>query len=864
MRRSFLTLASIGVLSACQLMCGCFTDPDDPSTWLKQINESSFKRRETLINLYRIYETGRALSEKKGDTGQLYKKKLVAFRKKVNPALRVAFDKKIRGKLDAAQEILEHLIMFEAKEAGPLFLRILKEYVAAETDKYGDEDAQEGVVAKALTGLGQLATRKQMPDGSLEAILGLVERICAKATSKGSSEGLDPRSFIRNAVVKAMPYIIDAYPDKRTILGKILSRILEFGFAKGQVQDPMVNIFAGRALGDVGDTSPDTVRSLVICLFRKGRGRAFHPYCTESLARLPNVGEHHPAVEPLILMMKGDPWKKVLNELKKSKRDKAAAEALEAKLKAGMDMPPCPESIPAKYRYVCDVYWTARKEKWEEKEPGVVELNSVITLREIGDLGKNGAVIRALLSLYGSESLQAKWFASIEEKKDRILPGLQMQRMAIKGYGRDMNIRLEFLYASGRTGGIKVVPELKEELKRSLRWSGDPGSMVKAAEAIARGPYDAELVQYLIEMIPKANSWMAHVFKHRMFKHASWGAVKKQCYAAETKLDELWNECMKEGDKTDEQCFDTFKKDYWLPELKKLVGFYMPNDVKDYLNPICAKGKDPRKELACKENPTKDELAKGLTHKCKEWGPCNSGNFYTCLDGDQEMRLQFTEEASKIVSQEHIDMLAKYMPEDLLRPSKPPKLPPKDTTYYDPTDHAIANNPYSIIPKLLADARRLKAIETIKRRMCYIKRRLEVVKECKTEVRCYIETLKGNKSWTIRDCRDPQEPVITSQKICWRHQEKAAYMLAQLAVGNDDAIRALCEAYKDAPVPVREAILLALDRTADSRHAKRADMGQLIFNVVDDETTRSVKGVWQINRDARSMLGRMARRKPQK
>jgi hypothetical protein len=39
-------------------------------------------------------------------------------------------------------------------------------------------------------------------------------------------------------------------------------------------------------------------------------------------------------------------------------------------------------------------------------------------------------------------------------------------------------------------------------------------------------------------------------------------------------------------------------------------------------------------------------------------------------------------------------------------------------------------------------------------------------------------------------------------------------------------------------------------------------MGKKILEVVDDETSRRVKGVWQINRDARSCVGRMRRRKP--
>lgn len=865
MRRTLVVLATAVGLFSTVLLSGCFTDPDDPTTWLKQLDSTPFKRKEALVNLYRIYETGRALSEKAGATGDTYKKKLARFRSRVNPTLVKSFDKKVRGKYEAPQEILEHLIMFDADEAAPLFMRVIKEYIGQETDKYGDEDTQEGLVAKSLAGLGRLASRKKMPPEALDLIGSLIEKICAKAESKGVSEGLDPRSFIRNAVVKAVPDMIKGYPEKSAVMGKFLSTILNFGFAKGEVQDPMVNIFAGWALRDVGDTSPKTIESLVTCLFRKGRGRAFHPYCTVSLAKLPAPGGTHPAVEPLLLLARGDPWSKLLRKLNRDKKKNASQiESLQKELTAAVRMPPCPNFIPAKYRYVCDVYWTSRKEKWEEKEPGVVELNSIITLREIGDLGKNGEVMKQLLKLYGSEGLQNKWFASIEDKKDRWLPGTQMQRMQIKGYGRDMNIRLEFLYAAGRMGAVKIVPALADEFIASMDWSKDPGSLVKAAEAIARSPYDPKLVLTLIQRIKTVDSWMGHIFKHRMFKHASWAKVKKQCMAAETEIDKKWNECMEPGDKTDEQCFDSFAKDYWIPELKKLVGFFEPNDVREYRHPICLKGKPQSKDLACKENPTPEELKKGLYFKCTTWGPCDSGNFYTCLDGDQELRLQYAEEASKIVTQEHVKLMMDLKPEDFLRrPRMSVKdLPKKDTTYYDPTDLMLAKNPYAIVPKNMAKARRAKAIETIDRRLCYMKRRWEVVQECKSDIRCYIETLKGNKSWTLRDCREATRPIVKAQKICWRHQEKAATMLGILGKGNTDAIRALCEAYKEANVSVREAILLALDRTADSRHANKEDMGQLLIKVADDETDRRVKGVWQINRDARACVGRMNRRKP--
>ena len=756
--------------------------------------------------------------------------------------------------------------MFKSTEAASLYLRILREYVNQDTEKYGDEDTQEGLVAKSLSGLADLATRGKCPAEALDAIDALVKKICVRHdAAKALQETMDPNSFIRNAVVKAMPKIVKAFPNKRIIMGRILATILDYGFRKGEVQDPMVNIFAGRALGDVGDISPKTVEALTKCLYRKGRGRAFHPYCTVAMAKLPDGADGwHPALEPLRLLLKGDPWKHKIAQLKKAKKTKEAEE-LKARLEAGGAMPQCPDSIPAKYRYVCEIFWESRVERWEAKEPGVVELNSIITLREIGELGPKGNVVRDMYKLYGAKALEKKWFSQIEEKKDRWLPGVQMQRMQIKGYGKDMNIRMDFLFAAGRLGATAVLPELKTEFIRGLDWSQDPGSMVKSAEAIARSPYDETMVRTLITKIKTVQSWIGHAFKYRMFKHASWAKTKRQCPEAEDEINKQWNECINSG-KIDEQCFLQFREKYWLPELKKLVGYYEANDMKDYLNPICAKNMPQPKVPACKTTLTEEDKRHGVP-KCGEWGPCNKENFYTCLDGDQELRLQYAEEASRVATPKEAGLLSSIKPEDLLRPSRRSEkdLPQKDKSiYYDPTDHALAKNPYAILPKKMAMARRKRAIETVKSRLCLMRRRVDVLSECKYDVGCYIEVLKGTKIVQLRDCAKPDQPVIKRDKPDWRQQEKAAYMLANIARKDrrEDAVKALCAAYKEASVSVRKAILLALDRLADKRDADKPDKGQLLIKVAEDETRRRVKGVWQINRDARSCVGRMRRRKP--
>jgi len=857
---------------ATAVLTGCWKDPDMPGTWLSQINDSPFKRKEALVNLYRIHEMSKELSQDTGKTGRRYKKFLAKFRKQVNPALVKAFDKKIHKRYQAPQAILEHLIMFQADNAAPLFIRIIGEYVNGDVEKYGEEDTQEGLVGKAVQGLAAMAERRKCPEEALNAIDALISKICVKhAAGKALAESLDPHSFIRNAVVKAMPKFIKAFPNKRHLMGKTLATVLDYGFEKGEVQDPMVNIYAGRSLGDVGDISPRSVKALVTCLFRKGRGRAFHPYCTVALAKLPDGPDgEHPAVEPLRLLFKGDPWTHVMADLTKHKKT-AELQTLKKQLNAGTAMPQCPDSIPAKYRYVCDIFWMSRIHKWEEKEPGVVELNSIITLREIGEFGPKGGVYKDLLNLYGSRALEKKWFTALD-KKDRWLPGVQMQRMIIKGYGKDMNIRMEFLFAAGRSGAVKVVPDLKQEFIRSLDWSEDPGSMVKAAEAIARSPYDETMVTSLIKKIKTAQTWIGHAFKYRMFKHAGWGKAKQQCVEADAELNKLWTECMNGGN-TDEKCFLKFREKYWLPEIKKLVGYFKPNDVKDYLNPICAKNMPARKVPACKQTLTAEDKRHGVP-QCNEWGPCTAENFYTCLDGDQELRIQYAEEATLAATPKEAQLLTNLSPEDLLHPStkKLKDLPTKvegneikTSSYYDPSDGDLIKHPFSILPKDMTAARHRRAVKTVATRLCEIRRRIQVVNDCKYDIGCYISVVTGKKKYQLRDCTKDNHPVLPTKKTDWRQKEKAALMLANLATKNqrEAAVRALCSAYADSTISVRKAILLALDRISDKRDADRPDMGKKLLHVIESETARRVKGVWQINRDARSCLGRMKRRKPQ-
>ncbi len=870
MTRPLVAIASIATILS-TMLGGCWTDPDSPDTWLAQINSSSFKRRESLVNLYRIHETTKALAERPGAAGEESAKSLEAFRKKVNPVLVKAFDVKINDRYEATQEILEHLMMFEAEEAVPLYIRIIQEYVDDTMDKYGDVDLQEGLVAKALGGLGALAEDKKVPGEAMNVIGALIDRICRTGKGSGVLEALDQRSFIRNAVVNAMPPLIEALPEKKTVAGRLLATILDFGFQQGQIQDPMVNIFAARSLGNVGDNSPRTVQALIASLFRKGRGRAFHPYSVVALAQLPAAADgSHPAVKPLVWLVKGDPWTRVLAKLEEDDKAKEAnqstIDALNERLSALKEMPPCPDDVPSDVSFICDIFWESRVERWEEQEPGVVELNSIIALREIGDPGKDNMVLTEMLAHYGSRALERKWFRKMD-REDRWLPRVQNQRMQIEGYGRDMNIRMEFLFAVGHLGHIDEVEGLKAELIRSLNWSGDPGSMMKAAEAIGRAPHDEELLRTLIDRIGTVQSWIGHSFKYRMFQHAGWAAAQKQCPAAKPELDQRWQECQAEGNSA-EECFKRFRENFWLPEVKKLVGYFEPNDVKDYQHEYCADPETKSKEPACKESPTEEERRLGVP-KCYEWGVCNAETFYTCLDGDQEMRLNFASEAMRAATMKELPLLQNLKPEIFLTPPNRTEesMPKEGTTYYDPMDLEILKNPHLIMTENMVKARRKKAIETIERRLCQMTKRLTVLETCKHDINCYIATLKGDNlsSFTDQDCAQEGFPTVELKEMDWRRQEKAAHMLGILgreSANRDMAIRTLSGAYEGAPVSVRQAILRSLDRIADSRHIDNEEMGQAIQKVIDDETSRRVRGVWQINRDAQACLGRMSRRKP--
>lgn len=1000
-RRLVLTsLVALFTVVALPRCTSCWDDPDDPKIWVKKLKDAeSVSARETaLFNLYRIYEVKKALMEKDPKK----KAELEAFRKQVNPALVEAFHKKLKTGYALPDQLVEKLVIFEAdnETAQTLFVDLVKKYTNGDLDDISkDEDRQETLAAKAVDGLSKMALRKKLNPQALPVIWELIQKVCVKRGGAGkvAVQGLDPRSFVRNAVVKSMPNFLKGGADRGTI-AKILAKVVEFGQIEKSGQDPMVTIFSIIELGEVGDTSDDTVKALVLALLGKGRGRRFFSFAATAVAQLPLRGNQHPAVPPLLLMLKGDPWtKSVLEkkiriaELKKKnpvptreiKELQAEMDPLDKKLKEKQDMPACPAEYK-KYEYVCtELFWKANVQDWEKSEPGVIPMNALMVLREIGAQ----EAVELMLKRYGSDAVEKRWLREAltspmgEEKKDTELPGVQMQKMVIEHYGSDMNIRSVMLRALGSMNASATSEAAKKELKRSLTWAGDPSMLVKAGEGIYLSDYDEELMNALIEQTTKAASFMMVNFKKRQVKMFFWGKVTKEWCEGEEAMNEKFKDCTnsppklpgeKEVKDANWNCFESLKK-YWLPEFYYAIRYHQKGDYKRFVQEDCrakdAWWKGSRKKMeedlqrasaadrvrlstqlyACSENPDPAALKKGDTVKCGEWAVCGPQNNFLCLDGQWQLRMHFYKHAALYAPYKYVDVLMKMSSEDIMKPHglKEKDLPQKEgknaSVFYDNDDAMYLNSfPW---PPDVEKLRQDKAKTILEEQLCENREFLRVVKRCQDDVNCYVSVIKGAASMQLEaeEC-DKLKPPYTqniSKKVSptWRHKLKALRMLAYLVQqkGKSDksvaekAIAAAIGYYDqagrlkgDALEDSREMILLVIDRAGDAlaqksvmceypyverardqlaekyglpryreelaraekykrdkdiakykklikqyeekveKELEEAKKPQPCFKIlkliINDETRRSVKGTWQINRDARNAIGRLARR----
>jgi len=996
MKRRLIHLSVVVILGAIALprCASCWDDPDDPKVWLTRIQEAKTRdnRERALFNLYRIYELNKAMMERDAK----YKKKIIEFRKVVNPVLVKVFKKKVKDRYVIPAQIVEKLVIFEADlpAVADLFIEIIEKYTNLDAEDFGDEDRQETLAGKAVDGLAKMAARGSMPAKALDTIDKMINVICKKRGSGKNIEGLDPRSFVRNAVVKSVPNFLKL-KGSRSKLANILAKVTAFGQLPKSGQDPMVTIFGIRLLGDVGDVSDETVKSLVLSLLGKGRGRRFFSFAATSVAKLPLRGGQHPAVEPLLHMLGGDPWMKKIRGLKSKMRamakkrggEKKAAykawkeelEPYEKQYKAKKVMIKCP--FPAKYEYICGLFWQANVEEWSKTEPGVIPMNAVMVLREIGDVSDK--VIDTMLSNYGIDVVKKRWLdqannvPGMDEKKDKRLPGVQMQKMMIESYGRDMNLRSVILRSLGRMGAMGKERVAKEML-RSLTWAGDPTMMVKAGEGGYLARFNKKMLEKLIELSTKAASVMMVNFKKRQVKMFFWGKVVKGTCPAGQEYEQKFKKCLAdtpEGTKDANWfCFDKFKA-LWLPEFYYAIGYHKPGDKKQWVQEFCRKTNPwwngSRKELeekakaggadgkraklalyACSENPDPKALKKRETVKCGEWNVCDRRNNQLCLDGHWQLRLHFHRHASLLTTAEYVETLIKHTAADLMGPHgiKVKSLPKKEgkdaSAFYDSDDKQYLNKvPW---PADLEKLRILKARTMLEKELCHHREYLWVVKECGTDINKYINVVKGVQKIPVEDCKKLKGPfpekmdnrATPSKRAApgWRARLKALRMIAILgsAKGKNtsevkSAVRALVNYYvtagglaKNQQRESREMVLLALDRIADysahktvmcpypyatrrrnqlrdkynipryeeklaraKKDKKDKDIAKWkgrikkynakvkkeleiltkeqpcfkIFKlVIEDETSRRVKGVWQINRNARNAIGRLARR----
>lgn len=995
MHRRLILTAMIAIFTVVALprCSSCWEDPDDPKIWIKRLKEAETRdgRERALFNLYRIYEVNKALMEKDPKK----KKELEKFRKMVNPVLVKVFNQKINNRYALPAQLIEKLVIFEAKidAAAELFVEIIKKYAEGDADEYGSDDLQETLAAKAVDGLAQMAARGKLHPNALDVIWDMVKRICVKRGTGKGVEGLDPRSFVRNAVVKAMPHFLKG-DASRSKLAKILAKIVHFGQVEKSGQDPMVTIFAIRLMGDVGDISDESVEALILSLLGKGRGRRFYSFAATAVAKLPAGADgKHPALEPLIIMLKGDPWKAKLIELKgkikeledergrrakqKVKDLQAELDPLEKKYKEKKVMPKCP--YKQKYHYICkELFWKANVQEWAKTEPGVIPMNALMVLREIGDL----SAVDTMIDRYGIKAVKTRWMRQAmaqpgaEDKKDEDLPGVQMQKMMIETYGADMNIRSVMLRSLGRLNAASKNERAKKELRRSLSWSGDPSMLVKAGEGIYLNGYDDDLMRALLEQVTRAASVMMVNFKKRQVKQFFWGKVTRGTCDAGSKIEKEFKECLMDPPKLPDEdevkdanwnCFWKYRK-YWLEEFYYAIGYHQPDDYKKLVHDFCKKedtwwskvrpklkekaqqgDKEAKLQLyACQENPDPEALKKGETVKCNQWNVCGPKNNYLCLDGHWQLRLHFYKHAALLATEQYADQLLKMTSDDIMKPhnirkkSLPQKEGRRASIFYDSDDARYLNTyPW---PEKVEKLRRTKAKTILEKRLCHNREFLRVVKRCRSDINCYVSVVKGAESMRLplEPCDDLKPPYTRDTtkrgEPTWRHKVKALRMLAHLgrkagpsSMGAKEAIKAAITYYgevtrlkKHQMRQTRDMVLLLLDRVGSypeqknvmcpypyvermrsqlkekyripryednlerakkykrtedvkkyeemiKRYTKKVEKElaektkdqpcySILKLIIEDETSRRVKGVWQINRDARNAIGRLARR----
>ncbi len=933
-------------------------DPDAPKRWIAALHRAKTVdgRSKALFQLYRIYEVTQARAR----TVSRYKKRLAAFRKLVNPALRKAFSTKVGGKYLAPAALLDKLVTFQddSAEAAALFRKAITPYAQGKTGTYGDADLEESVVGSGLAGLAGQASRGHRSKAALSAI-GQLSRAILK---KGGAKKLDSRSFVRNYVVKAVGTYVEQ-PAYGKAAAAILAPLVLEGNRSRTGQDPMVTIMAMRMLGDAGDISPLSVQALVVSLLGKGRGRRFYSFAATALAKLPadSTGKH-PALQPLLKMLAGDPWKRQIR-LKQGKHAD-----LKRQYRAKRTMPPCPYP---KLAYVCRLFWHANQQEWDKTEPGVIPLNAMLTLRELGDV----SAASAMLGQFGHAEVQSRWlnemrsFPGMEDKRDRSIPGVQMQKMMIESYGKDMNLRSVMLHALGRMGAT-ADPKVRAELMASLLWAGDPVMMTKAGEGLSLAPFHKPSLERLINQVSKAASFMMAVFKKRQVKMFFWGKAVKGTCPANRALEEKFKKCLYDppAGATDANwaCFEHYKV-HWLSEFRYAIGYHRPGELKRYVQPLCkakdrwwnkvrpkllqqAGGTGPaaarakRQLYACVKAPPKGSSQR----RCGQWSVCDSTNNQLCLDGQWELRLRFHKHASLLAPQEYVDLLLSHTARTLMKPHNlsAAKLPNKDRSAFYDSDDALylKSDPWDAE---LEKARRKKAGEVLELALCQNRQYLWVTKDCGADLAKYIAVVGQQRKVPTEQCRTGVLPTLAPdaerrmptrrETPTWRARVKALRMLAHYGARLDrgsklvqQAVQAAMQAYMGAATlppkhmrEIRQMALLVLDRLGDYAKqksirctarmvgpAKRAteplplellnhklaiarahkdkasekkyralierangkktrttragvlelECFRLLKRVIRSETQRRLKGAWQINRDARNALGRLARR----
>jgi hypothetical protein len=698
-----------------------------------------------------------------------------------------------------------------------------------------------------------------------------------------------------------------------------------------------------------------------------------------------------------MLMLKGDPWEnqilatrgKIRDEEAKTTPNKDTIKNLQAEIKPLEDKyklkkapPDCP--FPAKHKYVCELFWQANVEEWSKTEPGVIQMNALMVLREIGDL----AFVEQMIDQYGVAAVRDRWLKQVRDRwkeggkelkdmKDTDLPGVQMQKMQIETYGQDMNNRVEMLRALGRLNAPAKFPKARQEILDSLTWAGDPSMMVKAGEGAYLADYDEATLKRLIELRSTAASYMMVNFKKMQVRMFFWGKVTKgTCPDAAEAAEGEFKKCLndppklpgeKEVKDANWNCFEKFKP-MWLAEFLHAIGYHKESDTKNLVQPFCqktdrwwngakkdleakaAQGGDAGNEaklrlFACQPNPTPQQLKKNLTFKCGVWSKCDAATSFLCLDGHWQIRQQFHRHASLLTTHEHADVLLADTADTIMTPHtlSTKNLPEKDkSAFYDADDAQYLG--YQIWDETIEKARIARAREILEKDLCFDRRFLRVAKKCKENLDCYVSVVRGSQDMLLEteDCDNLVAPfkIDESKRLApdWRAKLKALRMLAHYgqkagasSPGVQAALKAAVYFYNEAQSlaqdqldETREMVLLFLDRVGDYKAQKdvmcefpykertrnqvrekynlpqyeeklataKKDNNQKIIDkytgeikkyqpkvdkevaeatkdqpcfkifklIIEDETTRAVKGSWQINRDARNAIGRLARR----